>query len=55
LRVTVIEESELLRRLIFDVGIWPKQKCQRLEAMIHDLTIELEGKPMEPGRSSVLD
>jgi hypothetical protein len=55
LLVVVTEESELLRRLIFDVGIWPKQKCQRSEATIHDLTKELKGKPIELGGISVSD
>jgi hypothetical protein len=55
LLVAVTEESNLLRRLIFDVGIWPKQKCQRLEATIHDLTKELKGKPIELGGISVSD
>ena len=44
LLVAVTEELDLLRRLIFDAGIWPKQKCQRSEATIHDLTNKLGGK-----------
>ena len=50
LLVAITEESELLRTLIFYAGIWPRQKCQLSEAMIHDLTNELEGKPIELGR-----
>jgi hypothetical protein len=49
----LIEESKLLRRLIFVVGIWPKRKCQRSEATIHDSTNELEGKPIKLGSISV--
>ena len=53
--VAVTEESKLLRTLIFYAEIWPKQKCQLLKATIHELTNELEGKPIELGRISILD
>jgi hypothetical protein len=44
LLVMVTERLVLLRRVILEVGIWPKHKCQRSVATVHDLINDLGGK-----------
>jgi len=44
LTVEVTERSILFKRLILEVGMWPKRKCQRSVATIQDLINELRGK-----------
>jgi hypothetical protein len=44
LLVMVTEGSILLRRVILEVGMWPKRRCQRLVATVHDLINDLGGK-----------
>jgi hypothetical protein len=44
LPVEVTEGSILFRRLILEVGMWPKRKCQRSVATIQDLINSLRGK-----------
>ena len=44
LPVEVTEGSILFRRLILEVGMWPKRKCQRSVATIQDFINGLTGK-----------
>jgi hypothetical protein len=44
LLLIVIEGSVLFKRLILEVGMWPKRKCQRSVATIQDLINGLGGK-----------
>jgi hypothetical protein len=44
LLVMVTEGLVLLRRVILEVGMWPKHKCQRSMETIHDLINDLGGK-----------
>jgi hypothetical protein len=44
LLVMVIEGSILLRRMVLEVGMWPKRKCQRLVVTVNDLINDLGGK-----------
>ena len=44
LPVEVTEGSILFKRLILEVRMWPKQKCQRLVETIQDLINGLGGK-----------
>ena len=46
LLLIVTEGSVLFKRLILEVGMWPKRKSQRLVATTHDLIFDQGGEPL---------